>query len=135
MPAPLLPVVFGILVWGCETTNIGEFGSDAPLEVSPREADFGNVRIEQTAELWLRVRNRTDSAIVLAPSITGTDRTAFAIARQPSGSLRPGQSDSLLLRFSPTEARMYQATLLLGGDNPLNIPLRGTGTTGDRTEL
>ncbi|MEN3026497.1 MAG: ethylbenzene dehydrogenase-related protein [Chlorobiota bacterium] len=131
----LLLVLFGLSLWGCEAPGVGEFGSDAPLEVTPREVDFGNVRVRQTAELWLRIRNRADSAIILAPAITGADQSAFSIVRQPSGALRPGQTDSLLLRFSPTEARAYQATLLLGGDNPLSIPLRGTGTTGDRTEL
>jgi hypothetical protein len=119
-----------LFVLGCENPGIGEFGTEAPLEVTPRELLFGTVPVGESATLWLRVRNRTDSALVLAPAITGQDRAFFAIVRQPSGILPAGGTDSLLLRFTPAEARPYQATLLLGSDPPVEVPLRGTGSSG-----
>jgi hypothetical protein len=123
------------LLTGCESVGVDEFGAAAAVEVIPQEVDFGSVRIGQSATVWLRIRNRTDSALILAPAITGSDRTAFAILQQPSGALAAGGTDSLLLRFTPMEARFYQATLLLGADIPVEVPLRGTGSTGDRVEL
>lgn len=137
IPSTLLLIVgaLPLLLSGCEAPGVGEFGSESPLEVIPAEVNFGSVRLGESATLWVQVRNRTDSALVLAPSLVGADRAAFAIVRQPRSTLAAGARDSLLLRFTPTEARFYQATLLLGDDHPVEVPLRGSGTPGDRLEV
>ncbi len=130
-------VAFGSLlaIGGCESPYIDDFGSARPLELSPSQLDFGSVRLGQSATLWLYIRNRTDSAIVLAPTIVGPDRAAFTLLRQPSGALLPRTVDSLLLRFTPTEPRAYQATLLLGAEPAIEVPIRGSGITEDRLQL
>lgn len=132
--APLALSVF-LVGGGCELPQVDDVGTEGPLELTPSILDFGPVRLGQSATLWLHIRNRTDSTIVLAPAITGTDRASFTLLRQPSGALLPGRRDSLLLRFTPTEPRAYQAHLLLGADPPVEVPLRGSGTTESYLQL
>jgi hypothetical protein len=113
-----------VLLWGCESSLVEEPGG--ALELIPAELEFGSVPLGQSKTLRLLVRNRTDSAVVLAPSITGADRAAFSIVAQPAGTLPAGRTDSLLLRFTPTEERRYTATLLIG-EPAVRVPLSGTG--------
>lgn len=129
-------LLFALLIGGgCEQTGLDDFGTASPFELSPSVADFGQVRLGQTATLWLRIRNRTDSVLVLAPAIIGNDRPAFRLLRQPDRALLPGALDSLLLSFTPSEARLYQAKLLLGDDHPVEVPLRGIGVIEGRLQL
>ena len=108
------------------------------LGASPSSVAFGTVVAGLTSTHSLQLTNLggpgSPNIVVDATSITGTHAAQFADNFNDAGNvtLGPGQSTSIIVSFLPTSAGSKSASLQVthsGSNNPLVVPLDGTGTT------
>ncbi len=83
-------------------------GGEPRLEVIPATLDFGEVASESTAESTVRVRNTSDSAVVVRPSKL---KKPFALADTKPFILTAGEAKFVTVRATPTKSRAGSATL------------------------
>ena len=95
---------------------------------------FGNVTVGQTPTLNLQLTNQgTTNLVIDATTITGTDAAQFSDNFNDAGNitLAAGTSTTVIVTFAPTSAGSKTATLSIthsGSNNPVQVPLSGTGT-------
>jgi len=111
--------VLGILGWMLFAYAILAQPQSAPIAPAPT-LDFGDV---QVAGVWLRSVAVQEAQLARKKMrIEGPDHGAFRILSTS------GESRTVVhLGFEPTTARLHQATLMIGGEHPVAIPLRGVG--------
>ncbi len=104
---------------------------DGPLRINPASLDFGEVVVGESSELNLTLSNDGDS------ELTGTLRSQapFEIASGSAYAMEPGTSHSVVIRFSPTEEKDYEVTMVAGEGDGLSVSLRGTGKSSGKGGL
>ena len=88
---------------------------------------FGAVEVGRTSELALTVGNSGTAAL----SVTGITCPDGYTPNWTGGTIAPGGSQSVIVRFAPTVARSYDGTLVVNGDHTggtNTASLSGTGT-------
>jgi hypothetical protein len=123
------------------TTSIPVSGTGvaSTFTVSPDPGRFGRVRVGQTKTTAITVRNTGTIPVGLtSATVGGADAGAFVLVMDGAttnclaNSLAAGSSCTLTVRFAPTQARNYAATLTVTGDKSSDpvartIQLTGTG--------
>jgi HYDIN/CFA65/VesB-like, Ig-like domain len=119
----------------------GDKGGGSPTSPSPPASDntrviaidgelnFGDVTMGQTGEKALHIHNRGTAPLIVT-GMTVPTGGAFATTWS-SGTLAPGSSQSMTIRFAPQEERSYSGTLTVNsnatsGSNTKAINARGT---------
>jgi hypothetical protein len=123
---------------GVKVTISGSGGTvPAPdIAVAPMSYNFGSRPVGSTVIQGFTVSNTgSDSLAVGASTLTGSDASAFDIVNGAgSFTLAPGGSDQIEVAFSPSTEGPKSVTLSIPSDDPdedpVLIPLTGTGTTG-----
>jgi hypothetical protein len=95
----------------------------ARISVTPAQLQFGTVEIGGTTELSFTVRNSGSGTMV------GTARTdaPFAIVSGGNYSLGAGESQTVVVSFSPTGAEDYIEDVVFTGGGGATRPVFGTG--------
>ncbi|MEN3027147.1 MAG: choice-of-anchor D domain-containing protein, partial [Chlorobiota bacterium] len=105
-------------------------GDGIGVTVTPATTDFGRVLTCFSRDTALTLVNGSATAPlrVIAYRIAG-DAAAFSIAPQPPFEVPAGGVQELRVRFSPTEARSYTATVQVENEQgvPVEFSLRGEG--------
>ena len=95
--------------------------------VGERAVDMGRVAVGKTSRQPLLIWNRGGSAFAVATEVRGAGEE-FAVESR-SYLLRPGESASVGLSFSPQATGFREALLEIGTeDGPTLLPLTGTGS-------
>ena len=112
-------IALGILGWMLFAYAILAQPQSAPVAPALTH-DFGEV---QVAGVWLRSVAVQDADVERHKiHIEGPDQAAFRILSTS------GEGRTVVhLGFEPAAARVHQATLMIGGERPVAIPLRGVG--------
>jgi uncharacterized protein YkwD len=87
---------------------------------------FGAVEVGKTSESTLTIGNRGTETL----SVTGITVPDGYAVNWSSGSIAPGGSQQVAVRFTPTGARSYDGTLVVNGDHTSGTntaALKGTG--------
>jgi len=115
---------------------IGTGVSVVNLSISPPLLDFGKVPTGQAATQILSITNLASSTVTLdGEVITSSLTDPFSVASGGSVfTLAPGQSRSVLVRFSPTSTGTFSDTLFITHNatnqgSPTAMSLTGTGVT------
>jgi len=125
-----------IILTNNSSDNMGTITLNSPdIDVSPTSKNYGNVVIGSNSNQTFIVRNTGNQTLnITSTSITGTDASEFSII---SGSgaftLSPGSTHDVVIQFSPTSTGSKSATFRITSndpdENPLDVPLSGTGMT------
>jgi len=114
-------------------TGIPQIPGAINISVSPLSVNFGNVALGQLSDLTVTITNLNGSTGTLTGNV-GSLSAPFSIVTGSGGaiSLNPGQSQLVIVRFSPTATGPFSGTLSImhnaaNQNNPINIPLSGTG--------
>ncbi len=120
-------------------TNVSLSGTGGPappatinISISPTSIDFGSGAVGQIFDHTLTLTNQSSSTGTLTGSV-GTLSAPFSVVSGGGAfSLTPGQSKSVVLRFSPTATGPFSGTLPVthnagNQSSPANVPLSGTG--------
>lgn len=105
------------------------------ISVTPASVNFGSIIVGQSSDQTITITNQPNSTGILNGSV-GTLSSPFSVVSGGgSFSLSPGQSRSVVVRFSPTTSGSFSAGLLIthnatNQSSPINIPLSGTGGGG-----
>ena len=97
------------------------------VAVTPSPVDFGEVQIITTALDTVQIQNAGTGTLAISKILI--DSSAFAVSRQ-SLLIAPGGSDTLIVFFSPTDARGYAGTMSLNTNapgSPTVVTLQGIG--------
>jgi len=96
------------------------------ITINPTSLAFGNVETETTSTAQTVTVSGTDLSDDITYTTTGADASAFTITET---TWNPAEGGTLSITFSPTEARFYQATLVLSSDGAESktVALTGTG--------
>ena len=106
---------------------IGEASTSLSLDVSPSSADFSKVSVGQSKSIKIAVRNTALTSFLLTPVIVGTDSSSFSITYKPSATLETGKIDSVVVKFTPTSVKPFNAVLYLDPEKKYSVPLKGEG--------
>jgi N-acetylneuraminic acid mutarotase len=108
------------------------------LGAQPSSITFGSVTVGSSGSQSLQVTNLGDtgdpSIVVSSTTITGSHPNQFSDNFNDGSNvtLTPGQSTTINVIFSPTSDGAKSATLAIshsGSNDPLTVPLSGTGVT------
>ncbi len=97
---------------------IGTSSYGTGIDVSPTSIDFGTVPVGLSKDDVLRVGNNGNSNLNV--TITTTTGMPFTVSKS-SFTLRPGQVETLIVNFSPTEKGFYVGALTVVSDD-INTP-------------
>jgi plastocyanin len=114
------------------TVNVAGAGPTMNISVTPASVNFGNISVGHFLDQTLTITNQAGSTAALTGSV-GTLAAPFSV--QSGGgafNLSPGQSASVIVRFSPTAAGAVSTNLSITHNatnqaSPTSIPLSGTG--------
>lgn len=106
---------------------IGTSSYGTGIDVSPLLIDFGSVPIGLSKNEVLRIRNNGNSDLNV--TITVIAGMPFTVSRS-SFTLRPGQIETLMVTFQPTEKGVYIGTLTIVSDD-INTPKVEVSLRGD----
>ena len=98
--------------------------------LSADELDFGETSTNGAGRQTVRISNDGTAPLdVSRAEITGTDANAFEHTAEGEFLVQPGETRSVPVEFSPTEAGAHEATLEIDSDNPTALgPISLTGT-------
>ncbi|MEO0069628.1 MAG: choice-of-anchor D domain-containing protein, partial [candidate division WOR-3 bacterium] len=107
--------------------------SGVNLLINTTPLDFGNVIVGQSVNQVLTIANLSTSANTLTGSVGNLSGPFSVVSGGGSLSLAPGESQSVVIGFSPTVPGTFSQTLSITHNatnqiNPLSIPISGTGT-------
>ena len=97
---------------------------------------FGNIQVGSTSDAVLRINNTGNATL----TISGMTGPSGYNADWTSGAIAAGGSQSVTVRFSPTEERAYSGTLTVNADhtsgtNTMSISGTGSRPPGPRTQF
>ena len=125
------------------TVNVALSGTGAvaapDIAVTPTSYGWGTQPVGVGVTQDFTVSNTgTMSLVVQAPSLSGPDAGSFAITSGQAGfTIAPSGNNIIQVRFTPTTAGPKNATLTIPSndpdENPISIPLTGTGSVGAST--
>ena len=128
-------LLFALAVSACQkasptaptSTSTAASGSAAGVISLSGSLNFGTVEIGKTSELTLTIGNSGTGTL----SVTGITCPGGYTPNWTSGTIAPGGSQPVTVRFAPTAAQSYNGTLAVNGDHASGTntaPLSGTGT-------
>ena len=94
--------------------------------------DFGEVSVGAKGEKTVQVTNSGNAAVTIGQINTGNGVFTASVS---SKSLAPGETSSLLLRFSPVNGTNYASTAQVysnAENSPTRLSLRGMGVASPR---
>jgi CSLREA domain-containing protein len=107
------------------------FSGGVALAADPLALHFGNVAVGSAATQAVTLRNVNGSAVtVTALTLAGDDAGQFEVVSAPPLPLllQPGESATVSVRFTPTEAGTFEAALVAENDAMSRVvPLLGAG--------
>jgi hypothetical protein len=108
--------------------------SGVNLLINTTPLDLGNVIVGQSVNQVLTIANLSTSANTLTGSVGNLSNPFSVVSGGGPFSLAPGESQSVIISFSPTSPGTFSQTLAITHNatnqiNPLSIPVSGTGTT------
>ncbi len=116
-------------------TGITPIPGTVNISVTPPSLNFGNVALGHLSDMTVTIANLIGSTGMLIGNV-GTLSAPFSIVSGSDGafSLTPGQSKSVVVRFSPTVLGQFSGTLSIthhagNQSSPISLPLSGTGVT------
>ena len=117
------PVNYGVL-------KLGEIEETPKMEISHEEIDFGEVKVNETEEETITIRNVGTAILRVEASLDGKDLDSFLI--NPTYlEVPPGASASLKVYFTPKRKGTLNALIILESNDPLKslcyIYLKGSG--------
>lgn len=93
--------------------------------------DFGAVTGGGATTEDLVITNAGSAAMTVSTALTGTHAADYSIFTAPAGTVQPGQSTSITVRFQPsvngTRVAVLRLTTNDSTQNPLDVPLTGSG--------
>jgi plastocyanin len=116
-------------------TGITPIPGTINISVTPPSVNFSNVALGQLSDVTVTITNLTGSTGTLTGNV-GIPSAPFSIVSGGGTfSLAPGNSKSVVVRFSPTAAGPFSGTLSIthnagNQSSPINVPLSGTGIIG-----
>ena len=120
----------GALIVGgirCLLSGTGATASAASISISPLTLSFGTVAIGQTGDATLAVENK-GSAPLAVSSIVASDPQFTLVSPTLPFSVAPAASQVVKVRFGPSAAGAFAATLTITSNAPsIAVPLTGTG--------
>jgi PGF-CTERM protein len=112
------------------TGSVTGEGTDTSLSISSASMSFGDVSVDDSETMSVTVTNDGSEAVTLGDvSVSGSGSEAFSVVSAP-GTLEPGSSGDLTVRFEPPAEQSYGATITLsaGSDTGLGVSVSGEGT-------
>ncbi|HEY2150427.1 MAG TPA: choice-of-anchor D domain-containing protein, partial [Vicinamibacterales bacterium] len=103
------------------------------LSAAPSTVNFGAAAPGDTRAQTITIRNLLATAVTLsAPTLSGTDATAFTSAPPSTTALAAGATATILVTFQPLDGGAKSASLVVTSSSAgtVSIPLSGTGTAG-----
>jgi P pilus assembly chaperone PapD len=97
------------------------------IDVSPTYINFGSVSVGQSATDYVRVANNGTSELNVSVSVTAG--TPFTVSKT-SFTLKPGQYETLMVTFTPTEKGSFSSALTIISDDK-NTPKVVVSLIGD----
>lgn len=130
-----------VLTWrGGDTLSVAVRGTgtrtiDPALTVSPQSVAFGGHAVGRTSAVQPITLTNTGGATLelRRTAVEGPDAGQYAVRSACGTRLAPRASCSIDVTFAPTDPGPAVAALAIatgGADEPVRIPLRGTGVTG-----
>ncbi|MDM7925864.1 MAG: choice-of-anchor D domain-containing protein [bacterium] len=99
--------------------------------------DFGTLAAGMDTAVTLAVRNGGNGVLTLALPLIPGGSDAFQVVSQPSGAVDPGAETFFTVRFSPSSAGAWNASLAIGtndaDENPYHLYLTGAGEAAPET--
>jgi hypothetical protein len=95
---------------------------------------FGNVVVNDSSSLTVRIRNTGTADLTLSPlpTIGGGNANQFSITTPPTSPIAAGSFSDMVVRFLPTTTGAKTTTISIANndnnENPCSINLTGTGT-------
>jgi hypothetical protein len=116
------------------TTNVtltGEgYQTNPNIVVTPTSLAFGNVTVNTSSNLSLKIKNTGDANLSITNIVSGN--SVFTFSGGTTYTIAPNDSVSLTVTFSPTALTTYNSNLTITSNDPnqgtLNVALSGTGT-------
>ncbi|MCX6154657.1 MAG: choice-of-anchor D domain-containing protein [Candidatus Kapabacteria bacterium] len=108
-----------------QLVGICSFG--AQVTVSPTMLDFKTLSIGTSLIKKISLQNLNANPFTVQPSLSGTDASNFKIEYTPASALAQGTIDSVTVRFSPTEAKTYNAVIFIDAAKTVSANLTGQG--------
>jgi hypothetical protein len=108
--------------------------SGVNLLINTTPIDFGNVIVGKSVNQILTIANLSTSANTLTASVGNLSDPFAVVSGGGTLSLAPGESQSVLISFSPTSSGTFSQTLSITHNatnqtNPVSVPVSGMGTT------
>jgi len=104
------------------------------LSIVPPSLDFASVTVGQQADHTVTVTNQNNSTDTLTGSVVGPSAPFSLVSGGGMFNLLPGHSTTIVVRFSPSAAAVFNDTLTIthnatNQSSPTSVPLVGTGVT------
>ena len=100
------------------------------IQLSPKMIEYGEIMVGNSLQKRLTIKNETTATAELNVTDIISSNPAFT-STPTSFTLTPGDSQEVIITFTPAEIRSYNDTLSIyhnGSDSPSKIELLGTGT-------
>lgn len=111
-------------------TVAGE-GIETELSLSSASMSFGDVSVDDSRELSVTLTNNGTEPIQVSDVRLNGPEGAWTVVESP-GSIGPGESAQLTVRFTPEQARGYGGTIIIETESDaapdLGVSLSGSGT-------
>jgi hypothetical protein len=103
------------------------------ISIVPDTLDFGTVQVADTSLGQLILRNEGDTTLIVQQvDLTGSTPGAFALATGLPIAIEAGSSDTVVVRFIPPSAALFEAVAIISGNDPFNptvaVTLTGSGS-------
>ena len=118
--------------WYVDDVEITGIAPEPEIIVVPNSVDFGNVLVNQSASANITVSNTGGSVLEVSDiSTNGINAVHFDVEPNTPFSLPAGQSQALVITFTPPTAGAFSATLQISSNDTsssvVEVPLSGTG--------
>jgi len=110
--------------------------SSLNLQIDPASVDFGSVTVGQTADRVITITNGSSSTGMLIGTVGNPTDPFSVVSGSGAFSLTPGQSQSAIIRFSPSATGPFNGVMQIAHNatnqtTPTPVPLTGTGMVLD----
>lgn len=112
-------------------TLTGEgFQTNPNIVVTPSSLAFGNVTVNTSSNLSLKIKNTGDANLSISNVVSGN--SVYTFTGGTTHTVLPNDSVTITVTFLPTAATAYNTNLTITSNDPdqgtLNVALTGTGT-------